>query len=212
MIQKKPPVCQEKLRHPYTEPHRPALAPWKSTHLLHIWSVATSALPRRIVIFNWALCISRKNLYPVNEEVESSSWCSSHFSAEKCFALKVPGKESCQVKKIYWMHFQKGIWHFCFSDLRKVTFLSSYIKYKGTQRQKYPLCVRMHGCNFFLFNHVFIANYFIHFPVFRCLPASHLQMLNLLVFPLFLRLFLPRNHIIIGPCDSSVWSNLAFTS
>lgn len=53
--------------------------------------------------FKWRLfCISRKNLlYPVSEEVESSSCCPSHFSAEMCFALKVPGEESCQVKKIY---------------------------------------------------------------------------------------------------------------
>lgn len=166
----------------------PALTPWKETHLLHICSAATSALPRRTAILNGdSFSISRKNLCPASKEVESSFCCPSHFSAGKCSALKVPGKENCQVKKIYWMCFQKGriIWHFL-KNLRKITCLGFFLTFLSSNTKK---CKRKNSytvldcfyITFFLFN-VFIYNCFLCFSRF-CLRRTS-RWLNLLVLPL----------------------------
>lgn len=52
------------------------------------------------------------------------------------------------------------------------------ISFNKEPRGKNAHSVLMHLCNFFLFNHIFTDNY-----SFRCLLASHLWILTLLVFP-----------------------------
>ena len=59
---------------------------------------------------------------------------------------------------------------------------------------------RKHLCNFFLFNHVITDNYSLCFYLFRCLLASHLWILTLLVFPCLVNCLPP---IMVASNDSS---------
>lgn len=116
-----------------------------------------------------------------------SSSCLSHFSAGKCFALKVPGKENCQVKKIYWMHFQKEslIWHLL-SGYQKNNFSHSYIKkHKGKNTHS----VLKYFYAIFFYSIIFSFIIIVYVSLFWCLPVPHLQMQNLLVFSLSGALF-----------------------
>lgn len=111
--------------------------------LLHVCSVARCCAKKN-GYFQWRLPISAGRIHIQSARKWRATLVHHIFSAEKCFALKMPGKENYQMKEIYWMRFQKGsiVWHFLFLESQKSNILHLHKLHKEMQRQNY--CLKKH--------------------------------------------------------------------